>query len=235
MRVLLLTTMLFLSTFAFSQDDNATIVRILDFVNCGYAKTYTYKFEAKCMDNEIILKRWLLKDVGLPDEDASLQTFYFEMRDNGTYKVSKGNSHWAEFSKKMTIELDSIDKLDAIHQANLLSLSKEDSLHNAVNRLPGLQIKRNNFFKALKAKKEVYKTATVDYEKAQAAYEEGELEPDAWDKIEVDYLNLKEEVSFIKTNLKQINRDISAKRRIVARLKKETGLLNYKSYREGSY
>lgn len=235
MRVFLLTTLLFLSTFAFSQNEHTTITRILDYVNCGYAKTYTYKFEAKCMENETILKRWLLKDEGLPDEDASLQTFYFEIRENGKYKVSKGNSHWAEFSKKMTMELDSIDKLDAIHQSNLLSLSKEDSLHNAVNRLPGLQIKRNNFFKALKTKKEVFKTATADYNKAQSAYEEGELEPDAWDKIEVDYLNLKEEVDFIKTNLKKVSRDISSKRRIVARLKKETGLLNYKSYREGSY
>lgn len=235
MQKLIYTTfLLFITTIAFSQNESTTIERILDFVDCGYAKTFTYKLEATCNPNETILKRWLLKDLRLSNNDASLQTFYFEIREDGTYKLSKGTD-WPAFSKKITIELDSIDGLDAIHQSNLMSLSKEDSLHNAVNRLPSLQLKRNNFRNALKVKKTAFKSATTEYEKAQAAYDEGDLEPEAWDKIEVEYLSLKEEVGFIKDKFKKTNKEISTKREIVARLKKETGLLNYKSYRAGSY
>lgn len=214
---------------------NANYNKILDFVDCGFAKTFTYKLEVECHPTEKILKRWLLKDVGTPAEAGSLQTFFFAINKNNTYELTRGKSLWIDFSKKMLRELDSIEHLDAKHRAILLGLSKEDSLHNTVNRLPGLQKKRDNFWKARKAKKALLEEFMTTYETAKNSYEEGDMEPTEWDKIEEKYLTLKNEVNFLKKSLVKLNREISHKRKVVVRLKEETGLYDYKSYREGSY
>lgn len=227
----LLPIILFMATTTFGQ---TSIERILDYVNCGYAKTFTYRLEAKCNDNETIIKRWLLKDYGTPAENATLHTFYIS-NINGRYQVAKGNSLWIDFEKKMIAELDSIEQLDAEHRAILTSLSQTDSLHNAVNRLPGLQKKRDNFWKARKAKKDIFKEFETAYLEAKEAYDEGDLLPSEWDKIEEKYLAMKEELDFLKGELKKMNNQITFYREDIARLKKETGLLQYKSYREGTY
>jgi hypothetical protein len=214
---------------------DSTYIKVLEYVNCGYAKTFTYKLSAECQENEVVLTRWLLKDVGTPAENTHRQSFYFAYTNNGGYELTKGRSHWEEFSKKAVREIDSLAGLDAERQAVFLGLSKTDSLHNAVNRLPAAQKKRDNYWKAQKVKKEELESFEVAYKEAKAKYEDGEIEPSEWDKIEVKYLNLKQEVDFLKTALKRTNDQISFYREAVARLKKETGLLEYKSYREGSY
>lgn len=228
---MLLPIILLMGTTTFAQN---SIERVLNYVNCGYAKTFTYRLEAECQDNETILKRWLLKDYGTPAENATLHTFYISTTD-GKFKVEKGNSLWMDFEKKIIAELDSIEQLDAEHRAVLTSLSQTDSLHNAVNRLPGLQKKRDNFWKARKAKKDVFKEYETTYNEAKEAYDEGDMLPSEWDKIEEKYLAMKEELDFLKGELKKMNNEITAYREDIARLKKETGLLQYKSYREGSY
>ena len=73
------------------------------------------------------------------------------------------------------------------------------------------------------------------YNTAKNTYEEGDMEPSEWDKIEEKFLALKNEVNFLKKSLVKLNREISHKRKVVVRLKEETGLYDYKSYREGSY
>lgn len=228
---MLLPIILLIGTTAFGQ---TSIERILDYVNCGYAKTFTYRLEAECQENETIIKRWLLKDYETPAESATLHTFYISTTDN-QFKVAKGNSLWIDFEKKMIAELDSIEQLDAKHRATLMSLSQTDSLHNAVNRLPGLQKKRDNYWKARKAKRDIFKEYETTYNEAKDAYDEGDMLPSEWDKIEEKYLAMKEELSFLKEGLKKMNNEITAYRENIARLKKETGLLQYKSYREGSY
>jgi chromosome segregation ATPase len=146
--------------------------------------------------------------------------------------LTKGKSLWEEFEKKMIMELDSIEHLDAAHQATLIGLSKTDSLHNAVNRLPGLQKKRDAFWKARKAKKDIFVAYETTYSTAKAAYDEGDMLPSEWDTIEEMYLAMKEELDFLKAELQKMNAQITTYREDVARLKKETGLLQYKSYRE---
>ncbi len=222
---------LLLNTTAFGQ---TSMERILAYVDCGYAKTYTYRLEAECQEQETILRRWLLKDFGTPAENATLHIFYFSTT-NGKYELTKGKSLWADFEKKMMEELDSIEQLDAKHQAVLMGLSQTDSLHNAVNRLPSLQKRRDNFWEARKAKKAIFTTYEVTYNQSKKAYEEGDMLPSEWDKIEEKYLEMKEELDFLKTELDAMNQQISQYREDIARLKKETGLLQYKSYREGSY
>lgn len=228
---ILLPIILLMGTMTFAQ---TSMERILDYINCGYAKTFTYRLEAECQKDETVIKRWLLKDYGTPAENATLHTFYLSNTD-GRYKVTKGNSLWIDFEKKMVAEIDSIEQLDAEHRAILTSLSQTDSLHNAVNRLPGLQKKRDNFWKARKAKKDVFKEYEVTYNEAKELYDEGDMLPSEWDTIEEKYLAMKQELDFLKTELKKMNNEITAYREDVARLKKETGLLQYKSYREGSY
>lgn len=228
---MLLPIFLLMGTNTFAQ---TSIERVLDYVNCGYAKTFTYRLEAECQDNETILKRWLLKDYGTPAENATLHTFYISTIDD-KFKVEKGNSLWIDFEQKIIAELDSIEQLDAEHRAVLTSLSQTDSLHNAVNRLPGLQKKRDNFWKARKNKKELFKEYETTYKEAKEAYDEGDMLPSEWDKIEEKYLAMREELDFLKSKLKKMNDEITAYREDIARLKKETGLLQYKSYRDGSY
>lgn len=229
---MLATFCLCLLSSAFAQD--TTVIKVLNYVDCGFAKTFTYKLEAECQKNETILRRWLLKDVGTPAENASLQTFYFATTDGEKYELTKGKSLWADFSKKICQEIDSLNGLDAAHQAVLMGLSKTDSLHNAVNRLPSVQKKRDNYWKAHKAKKDAFSAYEATYNGAKQKYESGELDPSEWDKIEVTYLNLQQEVDFLKDALQKVNQEISNYREQVARLKKETGLLEYKSYREGT-
>lgn len=230
-KVLILPIMLLISNIVFGQTPTE---RILDYANCGFAKTFTYRLEAECQENEIVLKRWLLKDFGTPAENATLHTFYFAVTD-GKYEITKGKSLWADFEKKMITELDRIELLDATKKATLMGLSKTDSLHNAVNRLPGLEKRRDDFWKARKAKKDLFKTYEVTYNEAKEAYDEGDMLPSEWDKIEEKYLEMNEELKFLKTELKKMNNQITEYRTSIARLKKETGLLQYKSYREGSY
>lgn len=234
MNKLVLTIASILLTLTLSAQDTTYNV-ILDFANCGKVKTFTYKLEAECHPTEMILRRWLLKDVGTPAENASLHTFFFAIKGEESYELTRGKSLWADFSKKMMLELDSINKLDAAHRAVLLGLSKKDSLHNIVNRLPGLTKKRDNFWKARKAKKTTLKELEPAYKEAKAAFDEGDLEPEEWDKIEEQYLSVKNEFNYLKRRLAALNKEISDKRKTLVRLKEETGLYDYKSYRDGSY
>lgn len=227
-KLMILPIMLLIINIVSGQNSTA---RILEYVNCGYAKTFTYRLEAKCHENETVLYRWLLKDFGTPAENATLHTFYFATT-NDKYELTKGRSLWKEFEKKMIAELDSIKQFDAERQEILMGLSQTDSLHNAVNRLPGLQKKRDSFWKARKAKKDTFKEYEITYATAKESYEEGDLLPSKWDTVEETYLAMKEELGFLKTELKKMNAKITKYREDVARLKKETGLLQYKSYRE---
>jgi hypothetical protein len=227
-KVIILPIMLLIGNAVFGQTSTE---QILEYVNCGYAKTFTYRLEAECQENETILHRWLLKDFGTPAENATLHTFYFATT-NDKLELTKGKSLWEEFEKKMIMELDSIEHLDAAHQATLIGLSKTDSLHNAVNRLPGLQKKRDAFWKARKAKKDIFVAYETTYSTTKTAYDEGDMLPSEWDTIEEMYLAMKEELDFLKAELQKMNAQITTYREDVARLKKETGLLQYKSYRE---
>jgi hypothetical protein len=227
-KIIILPIMLLIGNIAFGQTSTE---RILEYVNCVYAKTFTYRLEAECQENETIVRRWLLKDFGTPAENATLHTFYFATT-NDKFELTKGKSLWPEFEKKMIQELDSIEHLDAAHQAILTGLSQTDSLHNAVNRLPGLQKKRDTFWKARKAKKDIFTEYETTYKTAKATYDEGDMLPSEWDAIEVKYLMLKEELDFLKTELQNMNETITQYQTDIARLKKETGLLQYKSYRE---
>ena len=227
-KVLILPILLLIGSAVFGQTSTE---RILEYVNCGYAKTFTYRLEAECQENETILRRWLLKDFGTPAENATLHVFYFATT-NDKIELTKGKSLWAEFEKKMIQELDSIEQLDAAHQATLMGLSQTDSLHNAVNRLPGLQKKRDAFWKARKAKKDIFTEYETTYATAKESFDEGDMLPSEWDTIEEKYLMMKEELDFLKTELQKMNDQITQYQKDIARLKKETGLLQYKSYRE---
>lgn len=229
-KILLLPMLLLISNIIFGQTPTE---RILEYVNCGFAKTFTYRLEAECHENETVIKRWLLKDFGTPAENATLHTFYFSTTGD-KLELTRGKSLWPEFEKKMIQELDEIAALDASKKATLMGLSKTDSLHNAVNRLPGLQLKRDNFWKARKTKKDAFKEFTVTYNEAKNAYDEGDMMPSEWDRIEEKYLEMSEELKFLSAELKKMNLQITTYREDIARLKKETGLLQYKSYREGN-
>ena len=80
--------------------------------------------------------------------------------------------------------------------------------------------------------KDIFTEYETTYATAKESFDEGDMLPSEWDTIEEKYLMMNEELDFLKTELQKMNDQITQYQKDIARLKKETGLLQYKSYRE---
>lgn len=225
---------MFLLIANWSQAQNE-VEQIFNFIKCDEEKeTYTYHLKVVCQEKEVILQSVLLRHKGTAQEYKSKRFFFFQITEDGYYKITKGKNFWKDFSKKVVYEIDSLDKIENGRQHRMLMLSKKDSLTQLINSIPGLEKKRDNFWAELKKKKGELKSVAEDYKKAQLSYENGDLEPSKWSKIETEYLGLKDETNFIKKALKDMTKNVSQKKQDILRLKNETGIYEESYYHQST-
>lgn len=233
MKIYLLSILLLVSTTWCQGQNSGDVEKIFNFIECDEEKeTFTYFLKTGCQNNEIVLQSILLRHVGTSQEFKSKRAFIFTVSKGGDYKLSKGQGFWDDFAKKLTSEIDSLNKLKAEKRIRLLMLAKKDSLIQLTAKIPGFEKKRDNFWVALKGKKAELKTIEEAYEKAKVDYENGDLEPSKWSATEMRFFELKDETNFLKTSLKEMTKEVSEMRRSVVRLKNETGRYSEKYYHQ---